>query len=277
MRIHIESGKKEINGHTQDLVKEIKLLLFDLDGTLLNSEKKILPSSIEAINRFRKQGVLVGVATSRGETMCLSLFKELEPDIAIVSAGAVVKVGGEIVYEASFSNKETLAMIKAAREIGGEETEITIDTPTEHFWNYHEDPAIFYKGWGETIYTDYAGFDKGSLKTCVQFFKEEEALAFWKRFPEADMARFSDGHWYKFTPKSASKETAILKVLEATGFTADNIMSFGDDFTDIGMLKNSGIGVAMGNWIPEVKEAADVVIGSNDEDGIGKFLGSLLC
>ena len=52
----------------------------------------------------------------------------------------------------------------------------------------------------------------------------------------------------------------------------EDIVAFGDDYADIGMLKLAGIGVAMGNAIHEVKKAADVVIGSNEEDGIAKYL-----
>ena len=52
----------------------------------------------------------------------------------------------------------------------------------------------------------------------------------------------------------------------------DSIIVFGDDYADIGMLELCGIGVAMGNAIDEVKERADIVIGSNDEDGIPEIL-----
>ena len=84
--------------------------------------------------------------------------------------------------------------------------------------------------------------------------------------------KFSDGDWYKFTKKEATKENAISKVCECVGITKDEIIAFGDDHVDIGMLKICGIGVAMGNSIEEVKQIADIVIGSNDEDGIAEYL-----
>ena len=56
------------------------------------------------------------------------------------------------------------------------------------------------------------------------------------------------------------------------GFGTEAIIAFGDDFADIGMLQLCGTGVAMGNAIDEVKDKADVVIGSNDEDGIAVFI-----
>lgn len=260
-----------ISGKTKD----IKLALFDLDGTLLNSSKEITAKSRAAVLGLKEQGVLVGFSTSRGETMCLDYCRQIQPDIVIVSAGAVVKLHGETIYQAAFSKEETRRMIRAAKEIGGEETEITIDTETSHYWNYHEDPEIHYKGWGTTEYSDYSDFDQPSLKTCVQFNKREHAALLAEQFPDCDWAKFSDIDWYKFTPKSANKEAAMHRIMEVTGLNKDNIMSFGDDFTDIGMLKLSGIGVAMGNAIPEVKAVADVVIGSNDEEGISGFLGGL--
>lgn len=58
------------------------------------------------------------------------------------------------------------------------------------------------------------------------------------------------------------------------GFGTEAIIAFGDDYADIGMLELCGLGVAMGNAIEEVKERADFVIGSNDEDGIAVFLGN---
>lgn len=60
------------------------------------------------------------------------------------------------------------------------------------------------------------------------------------------------------------------------GFGTDSIIAFGDDFADMGMLKLCGLGVAMGNAIEEVKNSADLVIGSNDEDGIAAYLEACL-
>ena len=56
------------------------------------------------------------------------------------------------------------------------------------------------------------------------------------------------------------------------GFGTESIIAFGDDYADIGMLQLCWTGVAMGNAIDEVKDKADVVIGSNDEDGIAVFI-----
>ena len=87
---------------------------------------------------------------------------------------------------------------------------------------------------------------------------------------ECDCIRFSDGYWYKFTRKGTTKERAILEVCSVCGIKTEEMFAFGDDYADIGMLKLCGKGIA----IDEVKEKADLVIGSNDEDGIAEYLAA---
>ncbi len=188
-------------------MENCRLLLFDLDGTLLCSDKTISKRTLKALQECRKKGILTGVSTSRGEQNVLSFLDELKPDILITSGGALVKYNGRCIYKAMFSKEETRNVIQAARDICG------------------------------------AG--------CI---------------------RFSDGYWYKFTKKTATKEKAVLEVCAACEITPEEITAFGDDYADTGMLELCGKGIAMGNAADEVKEKADLVIGSNDEDGIAVYL-----
>ena len=72
--------------------------------------------------------------------------------------------------------------------------------------------------------------------------------------------------------KECDERKRNYKITEVCGFSTDSIIAFGDDYADIGMLELCGTGVAMGNAIDEVKERADIVIGSNDEEGIADFI-----
>lgn len=249
-----------------------KLLLFDLDGTLLQTDKTISKVTMQELEKCRNQGIMIGVSTSRSEKNSLEFIAELNPDVVISSAGALVKLGNEYVYKAEFTQTETKDLIKQAREICGENCEITIDTVDEHFWNYKIDPKQQDKSWGDSVYTDFKDFQHASLKMCVEIFDEKVAEQLQKNLPDCDCVRFSDGYWYKFTKKTATKENAILYMCKACGITTDDIVAFGDDYADIGMLKLCGTGIAMGNGIDEVKAIADCVIGDNDNDGIVKYL-----
>lgn len=68
----------------------MKLLLFDLDGTLLDNEKRISQRTLAALNACREKGVLIGISTSRSEQNSLAFLPELNPDILISSGGALV-------------------------------------------------------------------------------------------------------------------------------------------------------------------------------------------
>lgn len=256
-------------------MKNCKLLLFDLDGTLLRSDKTISQTTLKALSECRRMGILIGVCTSRGEQNALSFVEELKPDILIVSGGALVKYNGKYIYKAEFSVEETRRMIAIAREVCGVDCEITIDTIDSHYWNYKVDPKKQDHSWGDSIYTDFKNFEESSLKMCVEIFEDSQAKQLQELLNACDCIRFSDGYWYKFTKKTATKERAIMEVCSFCGIKTEEIIAFGDDYADIGMLELCGKGIAMGNAINEVKENADCIIGSNDEDGIAEYLAAM--
>lgn len=253
-----------------------RLMLFDLDGTLLCSDKTIHKETLEALQKCREKGILIGVSTSRGEQNTLSFLDELQPDLLIVSGGALVKFKGEYVYRAEFSGEETCRMIQTARNGCGPDCQITIDTVSTHYWNYRTDPKNNDKSWGESVYTDFQDFQESSLKMCVEIFEDHKAAQLQEQLGECDCVRFSDGYWYKFTKREATKERAVLAACSVCGIRPEQVMAFGDDYADMGMLKICGMGIAMGNAIDEVKREADFVIGTNDEDGIAKYLAEVL-
>ena len=253
-------------------MENCKMLLFDLDGTLLCSDKTISKRTLRALQECRKKGILIGVSTSRSEQNVLSFIDELRPDILITSGGALVKYNGNYIYKAMFSIEETKQIIKAARDICGAGCEITADTLDAHYWNYKTDPKKQDKSWGDSIYTDFNSFEESSLKICVEIFNDSHAEQLKTVLKGCDCIRFSDGYWYKFTQKTATKEKAVLEVCAACGITPEAITAFGDDYADKGMLELCGKGIAMGNAADEVKEKADLVIGSNDEHVIAAYL-----
>ena len=248
------------------------LFLFDLDGTLLKSDKSISKRTIEEVRKLRSNGNLVGVSTSRSEQNCKFFLGELKPDILVMSGGALVKKDNEYIFSAVFSKNRTRELIRTARQICGESCEITIDTIDKHYWNYKVDPKKQDQSWGDSIWTDFSDFDEDALKMCVEIFDDGKANQLEALLLDCDAARFSDGFWYKYTKRGVTKEDSIRIVCDACGISVDDIVAFGDDYADIGMLKMAGLGVAMGNAINEVKNIADVVIGTNDEDGIANYL-----
>lgn len=211
-----------------------------------------------------------------GEQNCLSFLKEMKPDILISSGGALVRVNGKIISSSSFSETETKSFIETAREICGMDCEITVDTLDAHYWNYKINPKEQDRNWGDSIYTDFRDFKYEALKICVEIPNPNLAQRLRDYFSELDSQHFSDGDWYKFTKSGITKERAIETVCEACRADVSEIVAFGDDYADMGMLKMCGIGVAMGNAIQEVKDIADDITLSNEEDGAAAYLDKWL-
>lgn len=251
---------------------DCRLLLFDLDGTLLRSDKTISKRTRAALQSCREKGIMIGVSTSRGEYNSLSFIEELQPDVLIASGGALVKYEGKYIYKAEFSAEETRQMISAARKICGADCNLTVDTIDGHFRNYKLDLEKQDQSWEDAIDTDFQYFKDNALKMCVEIFDECQVECLREMLTDCDCIRFSDGYWYKFTKKAATKEQAVMEICAACGIRPEEITAFGDDYADIGMLELCGMGISMGNAIEEVKKKADLIIGSNDEDGIAEYL-----
>lgn len=251
-----------------------RLILLDLDGTLLRSDKTISAYSLSVLEKCRKKGCLIGISTARGESNARRFLSEVKPEVIISSGGALVSCFGEIVRQCVFSAEETEKIIAAAFALTDHSCEITVDTPFAHYWNYKTDPHILSPDWGETVYTDYSGFREESLKICVELPDSGIAEKIAESVPDCDFARFSDGNWYKFSKKQATKAAAVSAVSERLGIPTEQMTAFGDDYVDLEMLRICGCGVAMGNAVDEVKRAADDVAETNDRDGAARYLAA---
>jgi len=78
--------------------------------------------------------------------------------------------------------------------------------------------------------------------------------------------------WYAISEKSVSKLKSIEATAKYFGLALSDVAAFGDDFNDVDMLKECGVGVAVSNAIDEAKAAADFICESNDEDGVAKWI-----
>lgn len=171
---------------------------------------------------------------------------------------------------------EVKDFIETVKRVCGADCEITVDTLDAHYWNYKIDPKTQDNSWGDSVYTDYIDFEEEALKICVEMARPDLKEKLCLCFPELDCQRFSDCDWYKFTKSGITKEKAITAICDVCHVPVSETIAFGDDYVDIGMLKLCGIGVAMGNAIQEVKDIADEITQSNEEDGVAVYLGKYL-
>lgn len=163
-------------------------------------------------------------------------------------------------------------MIKTVRKICGSDCEITIDTIDNHYWNYKTKPTAYGSNWGESTFSNFDFFAEKALKMCVEIFDSSLVDKLIESLPGCKCMKFSGECWYKFAKHQSTKEHAMLAVCRELNISLKQVVAFGDDWSDINMLKLSGKGVAVENAIPEVKAIADWITKSNNEDGVATFI-----
>lgn len=248
----------------------IKLILLDLDFTFLNSNREIPQKNLDCIKRCQSQGVFVAFATSRGTTNISHFVELVQPDFVICNGGACIFQNGKVIHSESFSLEETKRILKKIYEVCGENAEITIDTIDKLYWNRKENKSDNFDP--DALFDDMKDFKDSAIKVCVQTRDSEKAKEIATSLENCDFLPFSDIPWYKFSNSSATKENAIKFLTKHLNISIENTVAFGDDFSDIGMLKLCGKGIAMGNAIPAVKEIADEITLSCDENGVAAWL-----
>ena len=108
----------------------------------------------------------------------------------------------------------------------------------------------------------------------IAFFRENQEKEVMEKMPDCDATRWSPD-FTDIVPKGSSKRIGIDKVIEHYSIALNETMAFGDGGNDIQMLQHAGVGIAMGNAADDVKEWADFVTDSVDDDGILKALKTL--
>lgn len=249
-----------------------QLILLDLDDTLLRSDKTISAYSAGVLRACQERGALVAFATARGETNILPFVEQVRPDIVVSSGGALIRHRGEIIDAQLFTGDETAAILAAGIRLVGPDCLITVDTLDAYYGNYAADADGLLTGWGEVRPADFTDFRRPSLKICEYLPDDGMAREVAAAVPGCDYLRFSGDQWYKFTKAKVNKAFAAARITELLGVPAADMIAFGDDTSDIGMLRYCGRGVAVANAIPEVKAAADIVVASQDEDGPAAYL-----
>lgn len=251
--------------------KEIKIILTDLDNTFLRTDRTISRHSIDIVNRCKKQGILFGAATARSESAAASYLNIINPDIIISSAGAMIRCKGEVISR-QMIGKDTTNDVLADFLNNEFISEITLETKDNYYWNY-TDISYVPTDYQHAIFNDYKiPLNQPVYKLTVKTADKILIKNIIDKYAELEMIPFRDENWVRIALKKATKENACKYLLKHFSLENKNLMAFGDDYSDIKMLKFCGIGVAVENAIDEVKHAANFVCKSNDKDGVAAFI-----
>ncbi|MFD2044777.1 Cof-type HAD-IIB family hydrolase [Ornithinibacillus salinisoli] len=254
------------------------VIFFDIDGTLLNGEKKLPTSTKESIFKLKELGHEVAIATGRAPFMFEDLRKELEIDTFVSYNGQYVVVKGELVYANPLHIPSLQKLAEKALEnnhpvvfMDHEDMRATVP---EH--NYINESLASLKL--DHFPTHDPHYYKGrDLYQSLLFCEEGNEVQYEQEFTDFDFIR-----WHPYSvdilPKGGSKAIGIEKAAEILGYPEEKRYAFGDGLNDIEMLSTVKNSVAMGNAEDIVKSAAQHITKSVESNGIHhglKMLGLL--
>lgn len=260
-----------------------KILVLDIDGTLTNSKKEITPATKAAIREMLEQGHKVILASGRPTPGMRRFEKELELEkyggyLLSFNGGKIVECRtGEIIYQRILSNSILPSLYRFAKDNQcglitylGDEV-ISAFQPDEYV---QLETRI--NGMPTRIVEHFVEFVDFDINKCLLTAPAEKAPQLEARLREmyAGMASVyrSEAFFIEVMPENVDKATSLEQMLESLGVARENVICCGDGFNDISMIKFAGLGVAMENAKPEVKQAADYITASNDEDGVAEVI-----
>ncbi|SEM21329.1 hypothetical protein SAMN05192533_101440 [Mesobacillus persicus] len=247
---------------------ERSIIFFDIDGTLLNHEKKLPPSTKEAIFKLKELGHEVAIATGRAPFMYQELRKELAIDTFVSYNGQYVVVNGEVLYTnplktSSLEKLTEFALHNEHPVVYMDHEDMKANVPEHHYIN----ESIGTLKINQIPTHDPHYYKERALYQSLLFCRVGEEKQYEQQFDDFDFIR-----WHPFSvdilPKGGSKAKGIEAIVEKLGFSKKNQYAFGDGLNDIEMLSSVTNSVAMGNGEEEVKRAAKYVTKSVEDDGI---------
>lgn len=262
----------------------IRAMFFDLDGTLLDSRKRILPGAVEALEDAQARGIRLFVATARSPRLEEKLgWPQRQRRLfsgGIYSNGGVVRMGDRTDYALIPSSAVRAAVEEAARF---PEVHLSLHMPGNgHAFNFPVQESMM-DGWvirPEDVHPlDEAAMAR-TLKVMMfhnDLFTDQHPLppalteALRRRTAGRAQVYLTDGGCtIMMAGAEAGKFRAIDRVRTELGLAWDEVAVFGDDLNDVEMLRACPHAVAMGNAAPEAKAAAAFVTTGNDADGIAR-------
>lgn len=268
---------------------DIKIIVLDLDGTLLTSDKRISPRNYAALERAAEKGIHIVPSTGRFYDGMPAVVREL-PFVryAITVNGAEIYDAREdrVLHRAEmtpeqadevFEVLDTLPVVYDCYQDGWGWMEKRLYDQAEDFI---DDPRVLAMVKDlRTPVKDFRGLirsrNKG-IQKIQMFFKDMDqrakALPFLRqRFPGLNVTSSITNN-LELNSLDAHKGAALLELCRILEVEPSRTMAFGDGLNDITMLQTAALGVAMENACPEVKAAADHITDTNDHDGVAKAI-----
>lgn len=266
----------------------IKLIALDMDGTLLNTQGKILVSSKKVLGQALSQGIKVVLCSGRpiaGLTHYLEELGITGPDQYVLTLNGAISLSadGQIItedlVESSYYRKMTAFAVEhnvPFNIVTADSKIITADHDVDFmvYVQAYENFATLYVRNPDEVPTDIA-IAKGCYVGNPELLDSIEPLA-RARFGKDLYVVRADHNFLEVLNPKVNKGNGLRELCTKLGISPEEVIAFGDQKNDISMFEFAGTAVAMGNGAPEAKQYADYITDTNDNDGIAKALEKYL-
>ncbi len=255
---------------------ECQLIAMDMDGTLLTSQGAILEETKTALTWAVKNGCKITLSTGRS-FQAIKQYRELLPlnaPVILYNGAMVTDLDGTVLFHQTLDAKA--AEVILASKLAPKSiciwcrNQLYVPTPTPQTALYEKQAGCKAKPTGSLSELAASGITKILWFDQPESHLERKPLLA-KLLPDSVSFYTSKPEYLEFVNSRISKGTALSFLCKHLGITLSQTVAFGDGENDIPLLEAAGLGVAMGNALPSVKEKADMITASNDKNGIGKI------
>jgi len=247
----------------------MKAIICDLDRTLLHTDKSISSYTADVFKKCRERGMLIMAASARPMRAIIPYNDIIPFDSICATNGAVISLPDGIT-EVGFSTESGEAIISKLLEF----PDVFLSVETSKGLYSNRDIPI----WNPIIYDKFPKLPEGIVLYKILASSKESSLYEHIESTLTDDVyhTIADKALIQIMSKNATKWNGIRHMLSYYGISPEDCIYFGDDNDDIEPIKNCGLGVAVSNAIPEVLGIAGNITGSNDEDGVARFIDDYL-
>jgi Cof subfamily protein (haloacid dehalogenase superfamily) len=248
-----------------------KMIVTDLDKTLLNNNGNITEYTKETLRKCMERDIIVVFATARPIRVTNIFYPIIRPNAIICHNGAEVLVNDKVIHQCGISAEIYNGILdKLARQLP--DHNLAIEINDKLYANFN--PAVY---WGKIDYEDITKLPDGNADKIVIGIKDLGKLNEIEKQLSEDLyleksQGLIDSNIGLIMNKGATKWNALKELAKYFNVDIENIVSFGDNENDLEMVRNSGTGVAVENGIDEIKRAAKYVCESNENNGVAVWI-----
>lgn len=255
----------------------IKLIVTDVDGTLLDNNSNLSDLNKKAILESRRRGIEVILATGKSILSVLYLIKlfSLELPQITLNGAVITDKNLEIISAVKIEPRYYLKAIKTIKKKGYSPL-VALVNGKIFYEEYHPDMEHIIKveqiiKKTEDIETEYFSSNAANIHIAIE---ETDPLDRYLRKKFSGKISFirSGKYFFDMLNPDASKGNALAFLLKTLSMKKDEVVVFGDSYNDLSMFKESGLNIAVKNSYPEVLKQADIITDENHNSGLGKAI-----